>query len=150
MVNLNDGLVRDLGIRGRGFIYLTPGWLAFQQGTTVLAAAFDPGSPSNIVNPVPVIENAGSMPLVARDGTLVYIPTRGESNARLVWVDREGQPTAAEGERLDYTHLDLAPDGRRALLNLAGGKIDLIDLQSGTRKLAAQGGFDTGHQKATR
>jgi hypothetical protein len=34
-----------------------------------------------------------------------------------------------------------APDGQHALLNLAGGKIDLIDLQSGTRKLMAQGGF---------
>jgi hypothetical protein len=37
--------------------------------------------------------------------------------------------------------LDLAPDGRRALLNLEGGKIDLVDLQGGTRKLVAQGGF---------
>jgi eukaryotic-like serine/threonine-protein kinase len=141
LVDLKDGSVRDLGIRGHGFVYVAPGWLAFQQGTTLLAMAFDPADPARARNPVPVIENALSAPRVARDGTLVYIPTRGESSARLVWVDRGGRPTPVGGERLDYTHLDLAPDGRRALLNLEGGTIDLINLQSGTRKQVAQGGF---------
>jgi hypothetical protein len=141
LVDLKDGSVHDLGIRGHGFVYVAPGWLAFQQGTTLLAAAFDPDNPARAANPVPVIEKVLSAPRVARDGTLVYIPTRGESSARLVWVDRDGRPTPVGGERLDYTHLDLAPDGRRALLNLEGGQIDLIDLQSGTRKLVAKGGF---------
>jgi eukaryotic-like serine/threonine-protein kinase len=141
LVNLSEGSVRDLGIRGRGFMYLPPGWLVFQQGTTILAAAFDPAEPARALSPVPVIENVQTMARPARDGSLVYIPTRGDSNARLVWVDRTGRPMAVEGERLDYTHLDLAPDGRRALLNLVGGKIDLIDLQRGTRKLLVQGSF---------
>ena len=149
-VNLSDGSVRDLAIRGRGCVYLPPGWLAFQQGTTVLAAAFDPGDPARVQSPVPMIDNARTLPRVARDGTLVYIPTRGESNARLVWVDRQGLPTPVESERLDYTHMDLAPDGRRALLNLVGQKIDLIDLQSGTRKLAAQGAFPIWSSKGER
>jgi eukaryotic-like serine/threonine-protein kinase len=59
----------------------------------------------------------------------------------LIWVDRDGRTTPAGGERLEYTHLDLSPDGRRALLNLAGGQIYLVDFQSGTRKLVANGGF---------
>jgi hypothetical protein len=71
----------------------------------------------------------------------VYIPTRGESSARLVWADRNGRPTAIPGDRLDYEHLDLAPDGRRALLNLESGSVDLIDLQSGTRKVLGSGAF---------
>ena len=141
MVNLNDGSVRDLGIRGRGFFYLPQGYLAFRQGTSVLAAAFDPGNPGRVANPVPVLEDVGTMGGVAGDGTLVYIPTRGESDARLVWVDRQGRPTAVAGERLDYTHLDLAPDGRRALVNLDSGQIDLIDLQGGTRKMLSPGGM---------
>ena len=53
-----------------------------------------------------MIENVRTMPRASRDGSLVYIPTRGESDARLVWVDRAGRPTAVEGQRLDYTHLD--------------------------------------------
>lgn len=141
MVNLNDGSVHDLGIRGRVFFYVPQGWLAFQQGTTVLAAAFDSRNPERVGTAVPVLENVATIHGVARDGTLVYIPTRGESNARLVWVDRAGRPTAVEGERLDYTHLDLAPDDRHALLNLESGQIDLIDLQRGTRKLLSSGGF---------
>ena len=141
LVDLEDGSVRELGIRGRAFVYVAPGWLAFKQGTTLLALAFDPANPIRAANPVPLIENVRSVPRIALDGTLVYIPTRGESSARLVWVDRNGRPTSIGGERLDYTHLDLAPDSRRALLNLEGASIDLIDLQSGTRKLAAQGSF---------
>jgi hypothetical protein len=78
-------------------------------------------------NAVPVLENVLRLSGVARDGTLVYIPTRGESSARLVWVDREGRPTAVAGERRDYSHLDLAPDDRRALLNVDGGSIYLLD-----------------------
>jgi eukaryotic-like serine/threonine-protein kinase len=141
IASLSDGSVRDLGIQGRGFIYLPSGWLVFKRGTTVLAAKFDPADPGRVGNAMPAIENVESMPRAAGDGSLAYIPTRGESSARLVWVDRVGRPAPVEGERLDYTHLDLAPDGRRALLNLIGSKIDLIDLQRGTRKLLVQGSF---------
>jgi eukaryotic-like serine/threonine-protein kinase len=141
LVDLKDGSVHDLGVRGHGFVYVAPGWLAFQQGTTLLALAFDPANPTRAAKPVPVLENVRSVPRVARDGTLVYVPTRGESSARLVWVDRAGRPTAIGGERLDYTHLDLAPDGRRAVLNLEGGWTDLIDLEGGTRKRLARGSF---------
>jgi Tol biopolymer transport system component len=140
IVDLKNGSVRDLGIRGFGFVYVAPGWLAFGQGTTVLVQAFDPANPGRSNNPVPVLENVGNSFEVARDGTIVYVPTRGESTARLVWADRDGRPTAVAGERLDYTHLDLGPDGRRALLNIHG-EVDLIDLQGGTRKLVARGSF---------
>lgn len=43
---LRDGSIRDLGVRGHGFVHVAPGWLAFQQGTTVLAVAFDPANPA--------------------------------------------------------------------------------------------------------
>ena len=141
LVDLRDGSIRDLGVRGHGFVHVAPGWLAFQQGTSVLAVAFDPANPARPATPVPIIENVNTVPRVARDGTLVYIPTRGESSARLVLVDREGRATAVGGERLDYTHLDLAPDGHRAVLELADGLTDLIDLEGGTRKRLAQGSF---------
>ena len=96
--------------------------------------------PHALANPVPVIENVGSMPRAARDGSIVYIPTRGESNARLVWVDRAGRPTAVEGERLDYTHLDLAPDGRRAC-STSPAERSTSSIFSGAREAAGGGGF---------
>ncbi len=141
LIDLRDGSVLDLGISGHNFVFVEPGWIAFRQGTTLLAFAFDPADPKRPANPTPIIQNVGSNHSVATDGTLVYIPTRGESNARLVWVDRDGRPTAVGNERLEYSHLDLSPDGRQALLNVEGGEIDLIDLQSGTRKLVANGAF---------
>ena len=150
LLDLKDGSVRDLGVRGHGFSFVSPAWITFRQGSAVLASTFDPGSASAIANPVPIIQDSKTIPHVARDGTLAYIPSRGESKARLVWVDREGRPTPVESERLEYTHLDLGPDPRRALLNLAGSKIDLIDLQQGTRKLAAEGAFPVWSADGTR
>ena len=150
LVDLSNGSVRDLGVHGSQFVYMPGGWLAFRQGTTLLAIRFDPADPTRTTSPVPIVENVGRAPKIARDGTLVYVPTRGESSARLVWVDRGGRPTAIGSDRLDYTHLDLAPDGRHALLNLEGGVIDLIDLQSGTRKQVARGGFPIWSAKGDR
>jgi serine/threonine protein kinase len=142
LVDLANGSVRDLGVRGQGFVYLSTGWLVFQQGTTVLAAVFDPGDPGHVGEPVPVLENVRTAPQVARDGTLVYIPTRSDSSAQLVWVDRTGRRTSIVGERRDYTHLDLAPDGRRALLNLDDdNSINVLDLERHTRNLLAHGSF---------
>ena len=142
LVDLANGSVRDLGVRGQGFVYLSTGWLVFQQGTTVLAAAFDPGDPGHVGDPVPVLDNVRTSPQVARDGTLVYIPTRSDSSAQLVWVDRTGRRTSIVGERRDYTHLDLAPDGRRALVNLDDdNSINVLDLERHTRNLLAHGSF---------
>ena len=140
VANLADGSIRDLGIEGQNLTYVAPGYLVFLQGTTLLAAAFDPTSAAPIADPVPVLENVSRLGGVARDGTLVYKPTRGESTARLVWVTRDGRATPVAGDPLDYTHLDMAPDGRRALLNVEG-QVDLIDLASGTRKVLSQGGM---------
>ena len=145
LVNLADGSVRDLGVRGRAFVYMPAGWLVFQQGTTLLAASFNPNNPGQVGDPVPVLENIKTYPLVAADGTLVYIPTRGDSSAELVWVDRAGRLTSIVGERRDYTHLDLDPSGRRAVLNLDDGPgssaIYLLDLGRNVRNLVARGGF---------
>src|SRR5262245_18898392 len=54
LVDLADGSIRDLGIRGRGFVYLPAGWLVFQPGTTLLAASFDPGPRGRDGDPVRV------------------------------------------------------------------------------------------------
>ena len=98
VVHLKDGAVRDLGIRGHGFTYVAPGWLTYQQGTTFFAFTFDPSHPERLGTPVPVVENARSMPRVARDGTLVYVPTRGEST-RATRVGRPAGPSHTHRRR---------------------------------------------------
>lgn len=141
LVDLRDGSVRELGIRGSNFVYVEGGWVAFKQGDTLMAAPFDPADPAQAVNPIPVIENVRDSPAIGRDGSLVYVPTRGESTARLVWVDRTGNATPVPVERRDYSHLDLAPDDRHALLNLDDGNVYRVDLGGGTRKLVGRGNF---------
>ncbi|HVF47606.1 MAG TPA: hypothetical protein VNA17_08585 [Pyrinomonadaceae bacterium] len=143
LVDLRDGSVRELGVQGSNFTYIEDGWLVFKQGDTLMAAPFDGANSTRAVNPVPVIENVRGSPAIGRDGTLVYVPTRGESTARLVWVDRAGNATPIPVERLDYSHLDLAPDDRQALLNLDDGNVYRVDLGGGTRKLVATGSFPT-------
>jgi eukaryotic-like serine/threonine-protein kinase len=140
IVTLADRSVQDLGIRGSGFVHIA-GWLVFKQATTILAVPFDATNLRAAGNPIPMVENVRSLPRVARDGTLVYVPSRGDSKARLVWVDRQGRATPVPDERRDYSHLDLAADDRRALLNMEGGVIDLVDLERGTRKRLAEGSF---------
>ena len=140
LVDLADGRVRELPLRGVGFVYSPSGHIVFKQGTTVLAAAFDPQKLERLGEALPVLEDVRWPPQLAADGTLLYIPTRGTSSARLVWVDREGRATPVAGERRNYSHLDLSPDGNWALLNI-DPDIYVRDLERGTRRLLAEGGF---------
>jgi eukaryotic-like serine/threonine-protein kinase len=149
IVDLADGSVQDLDIRGYGFTHI-PGWLVFKQATAILAVPFDAANSRAAGNPVRVVENVRSLPRIARDGTLAYVPSRGDVKARLVWVDRQGRATPVPDERRDYSHLDLAPDDRRALLNMEGGVIDLVNLERGTRKRLADGSFPIWTHDGTR
>jgi hypothetical protein len=140
VVDLADGTLREFPLRGSGFVYSPTGHVVFLQDDTLVAATFDPDAAGPVGEPVPVLEGVRDRPGLAADGTLVYIPTRGESSARLVWVDRDGRPTPVAGERRNYSHLDLDPGGHRALLNIYPGTY-VLDLDRGTRNLLADGGF---------
>ncbi|HET7292824.1 MAG TPA: protein kinase [Vicinamibacteria bacterium] len=114
--------------------YSPSGHLVFRQGASVLASRFDLERLEVVGDAVPVLEHVRRGPYLAADGTMVYVPERGDSSARLVWVDRTGRPTPIPGERLDYSHLDLAGGGRQALLNI-GREVHVRDIERGTRRL---------------
>lgn len=139
IVDLADGSVTRLPIDGLAAQYSLSGHLLFRQGSTTMAVPFDPVSLSIEGNPVPVLEDVQAGPWVANDGTMLYIPRRGESSAQVVWVDRTGRPTTVEDEPRNYSHLDLSNDGRTALLNV-GADIYAFDLERGTRQLLASEG----------
>ncbi len=94
--------------------------------------------------PVFVLDGIAYGPRLADDGTLAYVAQRADGNARLVWVDRNGQPTAIRGERRDYSHIDLSTDGRYALLNVCNivsmSSVYVSDLARGTRSLVTSNG----------
>ena len=139
VVDLRTGVYRALPLHGFRPTFTASGHLAFRQGASVLAVGFDARSLQlSGGDAVPVLEAVHRGPYVAADGTMLYVPERGESNARLVWVDRAGHATPVPGERLDYSHLALSRDGKEALLNI-GDDIYLRDLERGTRRLLATG-----------
>lgn len=107
VVDLKDGSVRDLGIRGHGFVYVAPRWIPFQQGTTLLAAAFDPDHPVRAANPVPVIEKVLSAPQATRDGTLIYIAAANRAHS---WYGS----IATGGPRPLAANASITPPGSRA------------------------------------
>jgi len=138
IADLSRTTYERLGLAGRGPAYLPSGHLVFRQGGTVMAAGFDLQKRRVTSEAVPVLDNVHRGPYVAADGTMAYVPERSESTAQLVWVDRRGQATPIEGERLNYSHLSLGGGGRQALLNL-GTEVFVRDLERGTRRLLSRG-----------
>jgi len=138
VVALADGTLTPLPITGGQTAYSRTGHLVVRQGSTVMAVQFDLDSLSLKGDPVKVLDDVEAGPLIAGDGTMLYVPTRGDSEARLVWVDRTGRATPFDDEPRNYTHLDLGSDGRTALLNV-GSDIYFMDLDRGTRQLLASG-----------
>jgi len=138
VVGLADGSLTRLPIHGREAAYTVSGHLVVRQDSAVVAVPFDLDALALTGDPVQVLDDVAAGPSIAADGTMLYIPNRGDSNARLVWVDRTGRATALEDERREYTHLDLANDGRTALLNV-GSDVFFMDLGRGTRQLLASG-----------
>jgi len=133
VVDLERATFTALPLTGSWPTWSPSGHIVFRQGASVFAARFDLKTLAVVGEAVPVLERVRRGPHVAADGTMVYVPERGESSARLVWVDRNGRPTPIPGQRLDYSHLSLG-GGKQALLNI-GSEVYASDLERGTRRL---------------
>jgi hypothetical protein len=134
IVDLERATHASLQLAGSQAVYSASGHLVFRQGATVLAARLELGRLAVVGNAVPVLEGVRRGPYLAADGTMAYVPERGDSSARLVWVDRSGRPTPIPGERLDYSHLALDGRGKQALLDI-GRELYVRDIERGTRRL---------------
>jgi len=133
IVDLERGTHAVLALSGYHPMYSASGHIVFRQRSSVMAARFDLKSLTVVGEAVPVLEKVRHGPYLAKDGTMLYVPERGDSSARLVWVDRNGRPTPIAGQRLDYSHLSLG-SGKHALLDI-GAEIYESDLDRGGRRL---------------
>ena len=144
VADLVAGTFKELSLRGAEPLYSPSGHLLFLQGNELWAAPFDLDELELTSEPVFVLDGIAYGPRLADDGTLAYVAQRADGNARLVWVDRNGQPTAIRGERRDYSHIDLSTDGRYALLNVRNivslSSVYVSDLARGTRSLVTSNG----------
>ena len=134
VVDVERGTYTALALAGELPTYAPSGHILFRQGATALAAPFDLKTLTLTGDAVPVLNGVERGPYPAADGSLLYVPVRGDQGARLLWVDRTGRPARIEGERLDYSHLALSRDGRQALLNI-GSEVVVRDLDRGTRSI---------------
>jgi Tol biopolymer transport system component len=135
-----------------GAVWYSQGHLVFARDTTVMAQPFDVDELKLTGEPFPVAdvgEQARLRPsvethahlgafAVSETGVLVYVTEFSGGRPQLTWFDRAGHQVAPIGERGDYGHVELSPDGKRAALSLpdpATGSRDvwILDLTRGVR-----------------
>ena len=137
VVDLGSGTIGELPFQGEEPIYSPTGHILFRQGGGLFAARFDLDSLQVQVQAVEIASRVAYGPRLSQNGTLVYVAERVEGTAGLVWVDRQGVSVPLPGERRDYTHIDLSPDGTRALLNVVDKDIYAYDIDRGSINLVS-------------
>ena len=141
-------LLTGVGPTGPDTRYFGTGHLIYSQSGTLFAVPFDMGSLEASGSPVPVTPDVRTS--LSSDfahfalgaGNLSYL--RGAEEARMVYVDRDGQATPLFDQTGDYRYLSLSPDGRRLAVTIRRnlrGEVWVYELDRGTRsRLTADGG----------
>ena len=129
--------------------------LLFLRGATLMAQPFDPDRLASTGEAFPVAEQVqvvGAVPYgffsASDSGVLAYQTGTAAGPPQVTWFDRAGQVLATVGKPAAYGDLALAPDGRRAMVSLAGGQgsSDLWLLDLGRDGLATRFTFDATHE----
>jgi Tol biopolymer transport system component len=125
-------------------VFVEPASLVFARDGNLVVQPFDPVRVELTGSPTPIAagvhwdcrRGALGMSLSAR-GTLVYQPVVRAGTYRLAWMTRTGARTPLPIEPLALAGGTLAPDGRRAAVNLAGDRgeslLAVLDLERGIR-----------------
>jgi Tol biopolymer transport system component len=131
VIDLEAGTSRAFGFQSEEAIYSPTGHIVFRQGAELITVRFDLASMQVLGEAQEIATGVASGPRLSEDGTLVYVAERVDGTAGLVWVDRQGIEVPLAAERRDYSHIDLSPDGKQALLN-TDEEIYAYDTQRGT------------------
>jgi serine/threonine-protein kinase len=134
----------------------TRGHLVYEQDATLFAAPFDAGSLTITGKTAKVLEGLQNNVTTShwahfepsQGGVLVYLPASArDAERRLVWVDRQGDPTVLAADRAGFENAKLSPDGGRLAVNIVQGGMSSVwvyDLTRGSRiRLTSEG---TNHQ----
>ena len=139
VLDIVNGRVTDLGLRGTDPKYVAPGFLVYGQiGGRVAAVPFSLHDLKVNGTPTVVLENVwqgagGAMGYaVADNGVLLYHATRGDEvgTNRLVAVSATGVDRQLPGGASRGAFPRVAPDGKRILVDVNSG-ITVIDAESG-------------------
>ncbi|MFN2453128.1 MAG: protein kinase [Pyrinomonadaceae bacterium] len=133
-----DGKERKLLLKNDSNVaYVSPGYLLFARGSTLMAQPFDASKLELTGEPFPVQENVTysqnisySNFSVSEGGVMVFW-SGTTSGRQLAWFDRTGKQIATVGAAGDYNDVMLSPDEKRAATQrFEGGNSDvwLVDL----------------------
>lgn len=124
LLSLETGEYEVLIDNGHGPIYSNTGHLLFTRSGALMAATFDPDTPKEIGDPIPLLEDmtpmfhGGRLYEVSEDGTILY--PSGQINplaqTTLVWVDRQGKTAPVLPGRIGFSQPRFSPDGKRLSL----------------------------------
>lgn len=137
VVDLEDGVVHELGVHGFFAHYAESGHVVFARADGVLLAApFSlrrrrlTGEPVVVLDAVAVRGSGIAEYALSRSGTLVYRTGSGV-HYELVQVARDGSAQALTDQPREYVWPDLSPDGRRVVVTVAND-VWVKDLVAGT------------------
>jgi serine/threonine-protein kinase len=130
VLDLQTGRKKIL-IRGVDARYVDSGHLVYALGGTLRAVGFDlerlevTGTPVQVPEAVTVGMNGTANFVLAGNGTLVYVPSRGSGLRQLVWVDRNGRekPIGAPARAFDEPRI--SPDGTRVAVSVVDQENDI-------------------------
>jgi serine/threonine protein kinase/Tol biopolymer transport system component len=132
VVNLETMEQKILVPLGSSPRFSVTGHLVFVVEGALQAVPFDPARLEVLGDPIPVLEGVISKASgaadfsLSRDGSLVYVPSSGQSAARtLVWVDRQGHEEPINAPTRAYVYPRLSPDGTRVALDVRDQESDL-------------------------
>jgi Tol biopolymer transport system component len=133
VVELGTGRARRLLTVPSYAQYVTPGSIAYVEGSSLFVQPFDAetlrlgGKPSPIADGLESWGGVGMPSFSLSDnGVLVYRNLGG--GARLTWKDRNGRALGEVGPPGAYEYVRLAPDERRAAVTLRDDRLGLADL----------------------
>jgi len=126
--------------------YTSLGYLLFQRGETLLAAAFDAKRLTVTGEPFAIQEGVGGDPSsgsgyfsVSNQGVVAVVPETSIPKTRvLVLVDAKGKETALDVAPASFFHPRFSPDGTRIAVAIGGGSAsddDIFILDVATRRM---------------
>jgi serine/threonine-protein kinase len=121
VLDLASGETKTLVPSGSFARYLPSGHLVYQDGGSLMAAAFDPrelemaGSPEMVLAGLSYQPGSGAANFAVADGGTMVFATQGAGSAdsSLVWVDREGRSEETAIPARSWQRPAISPDGSR-------------------------------------
>jgi serine/threonine protein kinase/Tol biopolymer transport system component len=122
---------------GSNPLYAASGHLLFFRDGALLAAPFDAaqlqvtGPAVSVLKEFSLDQFGAPLVNISSAGALSYLAS-GQATKRLVWVSRQGVEQPITDARRPYKNPRLAPDGRRIVVEVAGGDLWIQDVDRAT------------------